>query len=297
VHATGGGYCRGAPFTFAATCVQYIVVPWLEARRLKNALPALLHLQCRIERQAMALMHRHTQCANFRSPKFDLRPMSSLFPNPDSADSYGLVSIGGNLDPERLLDAYRHGIFPWPLIPGVRKMQWWSPDPRAIFELNQFRVSHRLARTIRSGKFTVTSDRDFAAVIRGCATAQTRRWSTWLTAEMIQAYERLHELGHAHSIEVWHESRLAGGTYGVAIGGLYAGESMFYVVRDASKVALAHLVNHLRDRGYQLFDIQQLTDHSQSLGAIEIPRRQYLDRLNDALIRQVEFGAVSSDLR
>jgi leucyl/phenylalanyl-tRNA--protein transferase len=205
------------------------------------------------------------------------------------------VCIGGDLEAERLLDAYRHGIFPWPLIPGMRKMQWWSPDPRAIFELDRFHVSRRLARTERSGKFAVTSDRDFAAVIRGCATAQTRRWSTWLTSEMSGAYQRLYELGHAHSIEVWHGGRLAGGTYGVSIGGLYAGESMFYSVRDASKVALAHLIAHLRQRGYQLFDIQQLTPHTQSLGAIEIPRRQYLARLKDALSRQVEFGAIDLD--
>jgi len=222
--------------------------------------------------------------------------LSSLFPSPDSADAYGLVCIGGDLDADRLLDAYRNGIFPWPLIPGVRKMQWWSPDPRAIFELNQFHVSRRLARTIRSGKFTVTTDRDFAAVIRGCATAQTRRWSTWLTGEMIAAYERLHKLGHAHSVEVWYEGQLAGGTYGIAIGGVYAGESMFYSVRDASKVALAHLITHLGDRGYQLFDIQQLTDHTQSLGAIEIPRRQYLTRLRHALIMQVQFGAMPPTL-
>lgn len=218
--------------------------------------------------------------------------MSSLFPSPDSADAYGLVGIGGELDPERLLDAYRHGIFPWPLIPGLRKVQWWSPDPRAIIEFDRFLITRRLARTVRSDKFTVTSDRDFAAVIRGCATAQTRRWSTWLTAEMITAYKRLFELGHAHSVEVWHEGRLAGGTYGVTIGGLYAGESMFYSVRDASKVALVHLVAHLRERGYQLFDIQQLTDHTKSLGAIEIPRGQYLARLKDAVNRPVEFGTI-----
>jgi leucyl/phenylalanyl-tRNA--protein transferase len=196
------------------------------------------------------------------------------------------------LEAERLLDAYRHGIFPWPLIPGMRKMQWWSPDPRAIFELDRFHVSRRLARTVRSGKFTVTSDRDFGAVISGCATAQSRRWSTWLTTEMIVGYQRLYELGHAHSVEVWHDGRLAGGTYGVSIGGLYAGESMFYSARDASKVATAHLVAHLRKRGYQLFDIQQLTPHTQSLGAIEIPRRHYLARLKDAISRPVEFGEI-----
>jgi leucyl/phenylalanyl-tRNA--protein transferase len=222
--------------------------------------------------------------------------MSSLFPSPDSADDYGLVCIGGHLDPERLLDAYRHGIFPWPLIPDLRKVQWWSPDPRAIVEFDRFQITRRLARTVRSNKFTVTSDRDFAAVIRGCAIAQTRRWSTWLTPEMIAAYQRLFELGHAHSVEVWHEGRLAGGTYGVTIGGLYAGESMFYSARDASKVALVHLVAHLRGRGYQLFDIQQLTEHTESLGAVEIPRRNYLARLHGAVNRPVEFGTIEAGL-
>ena len=133
---------------------------------------------------------------------------------------------------------------------------------------------------IRAGPFEVTIDRGFSAVIRGCA---DRAEGTWITRDMIAAYERLHLLGHAHSVEVRHEGQLVGGTYGVAIGGLYAGESMFYHQRDASKVALVHLVQHLRERNFQLFDIQQLTAHSRSLGAIEIPRREYLRRLAAAL--------------
>ncbi len=221
--------------------------------------------------------------------------MSSRFPNPERADSHGLVYLGGTLEPDWLLDAYRHGIFPWPLIPGIRQVQWWSPDPRAIFELNQFHVSRRLARTCRAGKFAVTSDRDFAGVMRGCATAQHRRYSTWLTPDMMAAYQRLFELGHAHSIEVWHEGQLAGGTYGVAIGGLFAGESMFYRIRDASKVALVHLVDHLRGRGYSLFDIQQLTEHTESLGAIEIERRDYLRRLHRAVVEPSSFGSIADD--
>lgn len=203
--------------------------------------------------------------------------------------------VGGMLEPDWLLDAYRHGIFPWPIIPRLRKMQWWSPDPRAIFELDRFHVSRRLERTCRSGRFTVTSDRDFGGVMRGCASAQSRRWNTWLSGPMIAAYQRLFELGLAHSVEVWHEGRLAGGTYGVTIGGLYAGESMFYQVRDASKVALVHLVRHLRERGYQLFDIQQLTPHTQSLGAIEIPRGEYLRRLAGAAEKTVTFGSLRAD--
>jgi leucyl/phenylalanyl-tRNA---protein transferase len=219
---------------------------------------------------------------------------SSHFPNPDSADSGGLVYVGGALEPDWLMDAYRHGIFPWPIIPRLRKMQWWSPDPRAIFELDRFHISRRLERACRSGQFTVTSDRDFAGVMRGCASAQSRRWNTWLTTEMIAAYQRLFELGHAHSVEVWHDGRLAGGTYGVTIGGLYAGESMFYQVRDASKVALVYLVRHLRECGFRLFDIQQLTPHTQTLGAIEIPRRDYLRRLADAVERPVTFSSIGT---
>jgi leucyl/phenylalanyl-tRNA--protein transferase len=219
---------------------------------------------------------------------------SSRFPPAQSADEHGLVAIGGELSPEWLLDAYLHGLFPWPLIEGIDEPQWWSPDPRAVFELDSFHISRRLAQTLRSGKFTVTSDRDFAGVIRGCATAGDRRGKTWLTAEMIAAYEELHGLGHAHSVESWLDSELAGGVYGVAIGGLFAAESMFYRRRDASKVALAHLVRHLRDQGYKLFDIQQLTPHTASLGAIEIPRRDYLRRLAAAIETPAVFGAISN---
>lgn len=136
----------------------------------------------------------------------------------------------------------------------------------------------------------MTCDHDFAAVIRGCATAGDRRGNTWLTPAMIAAYEQLHALGHAHSVEVWHDGQLAGGTYGVAIGGMFAGESMFHRERDASKVALVYLVAHLRTRGYALFDIQQLTPHTASLGAVEIVRDDYLTRVATALALPVSFG-------
>ncbi len=217
---------------------------------------------------------------------------SRRFPPAESADEYGLVYVGGTLDPDSLLDAYAHGIFPWPVVSGWRRMQWWSPDPRAIFELDRFHVSHRLARTVRSGRFAVTSDHDFAAVMAGCATADDRKHSTWITPEIMAAYLRLHELGHAHSVEVWRDGRLAGGTYGVAIGGLFAGESMFHHERDASKVALVHLVEHLRRRGYRLFDIQQLTPHTASLGATEISRADYLSQLSESLSIAATFGRI-----
>jgi leucyl/phenylalanyl-tRNA--protein transferase len=167
---------------------------------------------------------------------------------------------------------------------------WWSPDPRAIIELDRFHISRRLRRTLRSEFFQATIDRDFGGVIRGCATSKGRRGNTWLTPSMIDAYRRLHELGHTHSVEVWHAGRLVGGTYGVAIGGLFAAESMFYKVRDASKVAVAYLVAHLRSRGYQLLDIQQWTPHTGRMGAVEISRREYLCRLARVVDLPFTFG-------
>ena len=201
--------------------------------------------------------------------------------------------MGGSLEPEWLLDAYRHGIFPWPM--GDEELPlWWSPDPRAIIEFDRLHVSRRLRRTLESGRFEVTCDRDFAGVIGGCATAGGREWETWITRDMIAAYTRLAELGVAHSVEAWHDGRLAGGVYGVAIGGLFAAESMFYRIRDASKVALVHLVRHLRSCGYVLMDIQQLTPHTARLGAIEISRKTYLVRLSQAIALPVRFGELES---
>jgi leucyl/phenylalanyl-tRNA--protein transferase len=221
---------------------------------------------------------------------------SRFFPPAELAEPEGVVLFGGRLTPEWLIDAYSHGIFPWPIFDGTDIVVWWSPDPRAIFELDGLRVSRRLARTCRGDRFEVTCDSDFAGVIRGCATAGDRAHSTWLTPRMIEAYEQLHAMGHAHSVEVWCGGQLAGGTYGVALGGLFAGESMFYRVRDASKVALVRLVHHLRVRGYTLFDIQQLTGHTARLGAVEIPRSRYLARVREALGRNVTFGTRLEEL-
>jgi leucyl/phenylalanyl-tRNA--protein transferase len=207
------------------------------------------------------------------------------FPDPETADPDGLVAVGGDLSPGRLLEAYRRGIFPW--FDDTTPILWWSPDPRAIFELDGLHVSRRLARTVRSGRFEVTADRDFAGVIRGCADRPGQ--GVWITADMVAAYERLHRLGHAHSVEVWHGGALAGGVYGVAVGGLFAGESMFTRVRDASKAALVHLVDRLRRRSYRLFDVQFLNDHTARLGAVEIPRREYLRRLREAVACPVTF--------
>lgn len=208
----------------------------------------------------------------------------SPFLDPEKADADGLVGVGGDLSARLLLHAYRHGIFPY--YDETTPILWWSPDPRAIFELDQFHVSRRLARTMRSGRFRVTHDNDFAGVIAGCA---DREEGTWITPEMIEGYIRLHQQGHAHSVEVWRQGRLAGGIYGVAVGGLFAGESMFHHVRDASKVALTALVERLRQRGFTLFDIQFLTDHTAGLGATTIPRQAYLARLRQAVNLQVQF--------
>ncbi len=217
-------------------------------------------------------------------------PPAKFFPPAESANEEGLVGVGGSLSAQWLLDAYSHGIFPWPVGEEDEPMLWWSLDPRAIFELDAFRVSRRLQRTCRGSRFTLTCDKDFAGVIRGCATGPSRQGGTWITPAMIEAYTHMHSLGHAHSIEAWHKGRLAGGIYGIAVAGLFAAESMFYNERDASKVALVALVEHLRVRGYRLFDIQQLTPHAERLGAVEIPRHEYLARLADALQATVTFG-------
>jgi leucyl/phenylalanyl-tRNA--protein transferase len=207
------------------------------------------------------------------------------FLDPEQADAEGLVGVGGDLNPQRLLEAYRHGIFPF--YDDSMPILWWSPDPRAVLELDGLHVSRRLARTIRSGRFNVTVNRAFTDVVEGCARRDSG--GVWITHDMAAAYERLHRLGHAHSVEVWHGDVLAGGLYGVAVGGCFAGESMFTRVRDASKVAVVHAVERLRRQGFQLFDVQFLNEHTASLGATEISRAEYLRRLRRALRCEVAF--------
>lgn len=201
------------------------------------------------------------------------------FPDPRRADPDGLVAMGGDLTVPRLVLAYSRGIFPWTDKP----ITWWSPDPRAIFELATFRPPRSVARLIRRGVFEITRDRDFEGVIRGCAEPAPGREQTWITPEFVRAYTRLHRAGYAHSLECWQEGRLVGGIYGVAIGGFFAGESMFHRVSNASKVALCQLIEHLRARGFVLFDTQVLTPVTRRLGAVEIPRAEYLRRLAAAL--------------
>ena len=205
-------------------------------------------------------------------------PSRYRMPDPRSAPSRGPVAAGGDLAPGTVLDAYRHGIFPWPDAAG--QLLWWSPDPRAILPLAGFHESRSLRRMHRQGRFQVRCDRACGAVIRLCA---ERPEGTWITPAMIDAYTRLHALGWVHSVEAWAGDTLAGGVYGVAIGGFFAAESMFHRARDASKVALAALVERLRARGFALLDVQVLTSHLASLGAVEITRDEYLDRLAAAL--------------
>lgn len=209
------------------------------------------------------------------------------FPDPATANPDGLVAIGGDLSVPRLLLAYRNGIFPWTVEP----ITWWSPDPRAIFELDRFHLSHSLAKIIRKEVFEITIDRAFREVMEGCAAPGPGRRSTWITREFLDAYTELHQQGYAHSLECWQKGELVGGIYGVAIGGFFAGESMFHRASNASKLALYHLIEHLRGRDFILFDIQMLTPITARLGAIQIPRTEYLERLAPAVQRSCSFAA------
>lgn len=191
----------------------------------------------------------------------------------------GLLAIGGSLDPDTLLSAYHQGIFPW--YSDDQPLLWWSPDPRAVLFPEQLHVSHSLRKTINSGRFSVTADQAFDRVIRACATPRTAtdEAGTWITTAMRDAYNQLHQLGYAHSVEVWQADGLVGGLYGLALGRVFFGESMFHHQRDASKVALVYLVQHLQAQGFRLIDCQQATPHLESLGATTIPRSQFNELL------------------
>jgi leucyl/phenylalanyl-tRNA---protein transferase len=214
------------------------------------------------------------------------------FPPLEAASSDGVLMVGGSLAPDWMLEAYRRGIFPMPIkVERRRLIAWLSPDPRGILELDSMHVSRRLARRLKRGEFQFTLDRAFAAVVEGCAAPRGIDDDCWLTLAMQNAYITLHGLGHAHSIEVWQDGWLVGGVFGVTIGGLFAGESMFHRATDASKAALVCLVTHLRRRGYSLLDVQWTNSHTRSLGAIDLPRAEYIRRLNVATRQRTEFGA------
>lgn len=222
-----------------------------------------------------------------------LGPGSPLsFPDPRDSDDEGLLAVGGDLSPARLLFAYESGIFPW-YSAGVPPL-WWSPNPRALMTRERLHVSRSLRRTLRRGDFEVSFDRAFSDVIRSCAS--NREGGTWILPEMIVAYTQLHQLGHAHSFEVWQGGALVGGLYGVRRGALFAAESMFHTTTDASKVALAVSLDTLFRAGVRVFDVQFVTEHLASLGAYEVTRADYLEQVASATSLGVEPGHIAQAL-
>jgi leucyl/phenylalanyl-tRNA--protein transferase len=197
------------------------------------------------------------------------------FPPIDQAldEPEGLLAAGGDLSPERLLAAYRRGIFPW--YSAGQPVLWWAPNPREVLDPHEFKCSRSLGKTLRNRGFEVTFDRDFPGIVKACAARRDNSPGTWITPEMLAAYCRLHERGHAHSVEVWLEGRLVGGLYGVLLGRMFFGESMFSRERDASKAALAHLVEKGIVAGLQLIDCQLPTPHLRSLGSKPLSRTQF----------------------
>ena len=216
-------------------------------------------------------------------------PSRWRFPDPAGAGEDGLVGIGADLEPATLVDAYRRGIFPWPH-PGA-PLPWFSPDPRGVIPLDGVTVSRSLRARLRTSGWETTVDRAFPAVLAGCAERPRPPRSgglkggppgdggTWITPPMRVAYQRLHDLGHAHSLEVWAAGELVGGLYGIGVGGVFTGESMFHLASDASKVALVDLAARLVQAGGQLVDVQMVTPHLASLGARDLPRAEFLELL------------------
>ncbi len=216
--------------------------------------------------------------------------MGMEFPDPETADAGGLLAVGGDLSPATLLAAYARGIFPW--FGAGDPVLWWSPDPRMVLFPGDFHISRRLARRLRQGRFHITRNTAFTEVMRGCAAPRPGQEGTWITAEMMRAYLRLHELGHAQSVEVWVRGQLGGGLYGVQMGRAFFAESMFSRETDASKAVLAHLVQEAGQGRWMFIDCQFHTDHLARLGAREIPRSEFLALLRQALpASQARFGA------
>lgn len=220
---------------------------------------------------------------------------SISFPEPEMAESSGLLAIGGDLSSHRLLLAYSSGIFPW--YSEGQPILWFSPDPRLILDPVKFNPSRSLKKLIRSGRFDVKFDHDFEGVIRGCANANRKlQKSTWITTEMMDAYIALHEHGFAHSVESYFEGRLVGGLYGVSLGGAFFGESMFYKMSNASKVALYYLVKKCLYWDFDFIDSQVPTEHMKNLGAEEISRSDFLNKLSRALEKETRKGKWDSSI-
>ena len=193
----------------------------------------------------------------------------------------GLLAAGGDLSSARLLEAYRHGIFPW--FSEGEPILWWSPDPRMVLFPDEFKISHSLRKTLRNGRYEVRIDSAFEQVMRACAAPREGANGTWIHEEMIAAYCELHRLGYAHSVETWMDGELVGGLYGMALGRMFYGESMFSRRTDASKIALAHLAAQLEKWNFGMIDCQMNTPHLASLGAREIPRKEFIARLQDLI--------------
>ena len=204
---------------------------------------------------------------------------ASFFPPVETAlrDPNGLLAMGGDLSMPRLLDAYRHGIFPW-FNPG-EPILWWSPDPRMVLVPDELRVTRSLAKRIRNGGFEVRVDTAFVEVMQACAAPREEAAGTWISPQMVAAYSRLHQAGYAHSVETWHDGVMVGGLYGVAVGRMFYGESMFSRMPDASKVALVRLAQQLHQWGFGLIDCQMETAHLASLGARTLPRVDFTAQL------------------
>ena len=213
-----------------------------------------------------------TRVIPFLGPRDSFPPVDHALRDPD-----GLLAAGADLSPERLIDAYTHGIFPW--FGDDDPILWWSPDPRMVLYTSELHVSRSLQRTIRSGRFATTMDRCFEQVMEGCAEPRRHQSGTWITRDMSEAYAHLFRLGHAHSVEVWATDRLVGGLYGVALGRMFFGESMFSRTRDASKVALVAVARQVRRWDVPCIDCQMSTAHLESMGAREIRRRQFVQHL------------------
>ncbi|MCB0521820.1 MAG: leucyl/phenylalanyl-tRNA--protein transferase [Lewinellaceae bacterium] len=208
-------------------------------------------------------------------PVFWLPTGTPFFPNPELANSDGILAVGGDLSPERLLLAYRAGIFPW-FNPGDQIL-WWSPDPRFVLFPKKLKVSKSMRPYFNQKKFTVTYDQHFEEVMRQCqAPREGQPFGTWITEEMIRAYVKLYEKGYCHSVEVWQDSEMVGGLYGLSLGKVYFGESMFSNLPNASKFGFISLVKKLQSLGFWLIDCQQETKHLESLGAEAIPRKDFL---------------------
>ena len=205
------------------------------------------------------------------------------FPDVEYAGPEGLLAVGGDLNSERLLAAYRQGIFPW--YSEDQPILWWSPDPRSVLLPGDLKISRSLKKTLKKNTFRVTFDQDFAGVIKACAGPRRgdTETGTWITPEMMHAYIKLHKPGYAHSIEVWHDNQLVGGLYGIAMGRAFFGESMFSRMNDASKVGFCFLVRQLEKWGYDFIDCQVESAHLASLGARPIPRKRFIAMLDDAL--------------